>query len=335
VSGAIDDNVYAQVGDANADVSQLETLLIPVPLEITLRRPGLTVEQDAHITGTLHYSSPSAAEIAPGTLENEPVYTPVVVQPDFAQIAIGEQDGSRELSLYLSQVFREFLSLLLTGGVLLLIAPRSIQAPLHNLQARPLVCVAVGLLSFVVSFAAVPFLIVLTLLTIIIISLLQVNELTLTVAAILIIGDIGIGAAIFFIVLFVSRVVFCLALGRLIVRFITGNNGTLRQALLALLIGAAILAFAAYLPSFGWLLNALALFLGLGAILTTVMARAEIRRETVRPGRHITVQPPSLPYGSDKTRVVVPPPPPIIDTNQQPLGMDNLPEGFTWWDDDD
>ena len=31
-------------------------------------------------------------------------------------------------------------------------------------------------------------------------------------------------------------------------------------------------------------------------------------------------------------RMLIPPPPPI-DTNTDPLGMDNLPDGFHWWDD--
>lgn len=335
ITGVVDGNVYAQVGDANADVSQLETLLIPVPLEITLSRPGLRVGDNARITGELRYSGPTEAEIAAGTLETEPIYTPIVVQPDFTQIALGEQDQSRELGLFLSQVVREFLTLMLVGGVLLLLAPRSMQAPLRNLQARPLVCIGVGLLAFIISFVAVPFIMLLTALIIIVVSLLQVNELTLAIGAMLVVADIGIGAVVFFVVLFVSRVVFCLALGRLVVRFLVGDNGTLRRALLALLIGAAALALVASLPAIGWLLNAIALFLGLGAILTTIQARAEPAPDAAHSGRRITIQPPSLPRGSDELRTAPPPPPPIIDTNPQPLGMDNLPAGFTWWDDED
>lgn len=332
ITGEVNGDVTAQVGDTEADVSQLETLLIPVPLDLTLVRPGLRVGENGRIGGQLTYAGPSAAEII-GTVEREPVYNPIVVQPDFTQLNLGEEDQFRGVGLYLSQVIREFLTLALIGVIALLAAPRSIQSPLRNIQVRPLPCLGVGLLAFIITFVAVPFAILLTLLFILIISMLQVNELTLVVAAMLGVADVGVTSVLFFVVLFISRVVFSLALGKLLTRIVIADDGSLRRNLLSLAVGVVLLALANSVPSIGWVINAVTLFIGLGAILLIVQARAETVREAAPARRYnIAVQSPALPRRLDNERLLAPPPPPI-DTSTEPVGMDNLPEGFQWWDD--
>ena len=331
IAGDVTGDVTAQVGDANADVSQLETLLIPVPVDLTLVRPGLQVSQNAHVTGQLTYAGPSEAELL-GQLDQPPIYNPVVVQPDFSQLNLGEEDQFRGVGLYLSQVVREFLTLVLIGVVALLLAPRTIQSPLRNIQVRPLPCLGVGLLAFITSFVAVPFVVLITVLIIVIVSLLQVNELTLAVAAILAVGDIGIASIVFFIVLFVSRVIFSLALGKLMTRVVIADDGSLRRNVISLALGGLILALLDSIPFVGWVINAITLFIGLGAILLIVQTRAEAAREAAPSKRYIAVQAPPLPRRADSDRMLIPPPPPI-DTTSEPVGMDNLPDGFHWWDD--
>ena len=331
VAGDVAGDVNAQVGDVNADVSQLETLLIPVPVDLTLVRPGLRIGENAHVGGKLTYAGPSEAEIL-GQLDQPPTYNPIVVQPDFSQLSIGEEDRFRGLGLYLTQVVREFLTLGLIGLVALLLAPRTIQAPLRNIQVRPLPCLGVGLLAFIISFVAMPFIVLFTLLLIVIVSLLQVNELTFAIAAILTVADTGIASVLFFVVLFVSRVIFSLSLGKLLTRVVIADDGSLRRNLVSLALGALIMALLNSIPVIGWIINALTLFIGLGAILLIVQTRAEAAREAAPSKHYISVQAPSLPRRSESDRLLVPPPPPI-DTMTGPVGMDNLPEGFHWWDD--
>lgn len=331
IGGDVAGDINAQVGDAGADVSQLETLLIPVPVDLTLVRPGLRIGENAHVSGKLTYAGPSEAEIL-GRLDQPPTYNAIVVQPDFSQLTLGEEDRFRGLGLYLSQVVREFLSLGLIGVVALLLAPRTIQAPLRNIQVRPLPCLGVGLLAFIISFVAVPFVVLLTVLLIVIVSLLQLNELTFAVAAILAVADTGIASVLFFIVLFVSRVIFSLAVGKLLTRVVIADDGSLRRNLISLALGALIMALLNSIPTVGWIINALMLFIGLGAILLIVQTRAEAAREAAPTKRYISVQAPPLPRRSDSDRLLAPPPPPI-DTTSEPIGMDNLPDGFHWWDD--
>ncbi len=332
ITGEVEGDVNAQVGDTEADVSQLETLLIPVPVDLTLVRPGLRIGENARVGGQITYSGPSEAEIL-GEVALPPTYNPVVVQPDFSQITIGEEDQFRGVGLYLSQVVRELLSLLLIGAVALLLAPRSIQAPLRNIQVRPLPCIGVGLLAFIISFVAVPFVLVLTALLIFIVSLLQINELTLTFTALLTVADLGLASILFFIVLFISRVVFSLALGKLLTRMLIPDDGSLRRNIISLVVGVVIVALLNSIPVIGWVINALTAFVGLGAILLIVQARAETARDAALPKRYVAVQPPTLPRRADAPERMLIPPPPPIDTNTDPLGMDNLPDGFHWWDD--
>lgn len=332
VAGDVAGDVNAQVGDSEADVTQLETLLIPIPVDLTLVRPGLRIGENAHVGGKLTYAGPAEGEIL-GQLDQPPTYNAVVVQPDFSQLTLGEEDRFRGVGLYLSQAVREFLTLALIGVVALVLAPRSIQSPLRNIQVRPLPCLGVGLLAFIISFVAVPFIVLLTVLLIVVISLLQVNELTLSVAAILSVADVGLASVIFFIVLFVSRVVFSLALGKLLTRLVMADDGSLRRNLISLALGALILALLDSIPMVGWIINALALFIGLGAILLIVQTRAEAAREAAPTKRYISVQAPPLPRRSSEADRLLAPPPPPIDTTTEPVGMDNLPDGFHWWDD--
>ncbi len=333
VDGTLTGNIEAQVGDSNADVSQLQGLLIPFPIDLTLNQPGLHVNEGAHVAGRLHYSGPTEGEIAPNTLAQDVVYTPVLVQPDLTQIALGEQDQSRGLSIYLAQVVREFLTLGIIGLIGLLLVPRALQAPQRNLAARPLPCLGVGMLSFIISFVAVPFVILLTILVVVAVGLLQVNELTISIGTILGVIDVGGTSVLFFVVIFVSRVVLCLALGRVLIHLLLGDDRSPRAMWLGLLVGVALLAIVASLPVIGWIINAIAAFLGLGAILIILQSRVEAARDATATPRIVTVSPPTMPRRGEDPRLV-PPPPPILDDNPQPPGMGNLPDGFKWWEDE-
>ncbi len=333
VNGTLTGDVEAQVGDTNADVSQLQSLLIPFPIDLTLNQPGLHVNEGALVAARLHYSGPTEADIAPNTTMQDPIYTPVLVQPDLTQIALGEQDQSRGLSVYLAQVVREFLTLGIIGLIGLLLVPRALQAPQRSLRARPLPCLSVGLLSFIISFVAVPFVILLSILVVVAVGLLQVNELTIVIGTILGVTDIGGASVLFFVVIFVSRVVLCLALGRALIHLLFGDDHSSRAIWLGLLVGIVLLSVVASLPVIGWIVNAVAAFLGLGAILIILQSRIELARDANPPPRIVTVAPAAMPRRSEDPRLV-PPPPPILDDNPPPVGMSNLPEGFHWWDDE-
>jgi cytoskeletal protein CcmA (bactofilin family) len=326
INGSVAGDVDAQVGDASADVSQVETFLLP--FNVDLNNPGLRIGETASIDGQLSYAGPSEAEIAEGAAVADPLYTPVLVQPDFAQIAPGEADNA--LGLYAGQVAREFVTLALIGVIALALMPRTLQAPLRMVQVRPLSSIGVGLLTFILSFPILLIVVLLSVLVVVALWLLQLRDLVFAGSGVLGFLNLGSASLFYFIAIFIGRVIVCLAVGRMVVRWLWGDMRGWRVLYVSLLAGTALLALVASLPVIGWVVNALAVFLGLGAIITLIQARLEAARVAAPPPSQYAV----LVRHPDEPRLIPPPPPPVIDDSPRPLGMDNLPAGFRWWDDE-
>ena len=324
IGGQVNGDVDATVGDPEAgDGSQLQTLLIPFRFDINLRQPGLVVTADATIDGVLRYTGATEGQIN-GELAQPPVYLPIITRPDLTQPILTESDNAQWLGSYLTQVIREFVTLGAIGVIGLALFPRQMVTPLINLRFRPLSSLGVGLLTFVLSFAGLIIVVLLALLLIFALAMLRLGDLVL--ASSLLLGVMGGGAAggFYIVALFVSRVIFSLALGRAIVWLIIGDDGSLRLLYLSLAVGLALLALVAWLPVLGWMLNFAALALGLGAILITFM------QQLSRPGP--APQPVQIPSRVEVARYI---PPPTIEDQPNDPGMRNLPEGFDWWGDDD
>jgi hypothetical protein len=92
-----------------------------------------------------------------------------------------------------------------------------------------------------------------------------------------------------------------------------------------LVVGVALLAVLYSLPLIGWLLSAVSAFLGLGALLLII--RGQVRGIREAPGIRVRLLSPF--------RDIPQIPPPMIGDSTRPPGMDNLPEGFRWWENDD
>ncbi|MCC6616969.1 MAG: polymer-forming cytoskeletal protein [Anaerolineae bacterium] len=330
IDGSVAGDVNADVGDSESTgVTELQTFLTLLPIDLTLVRPGLRVGEGASIDGRLSYSAPSEGVIE-ADLANTPVYTPVIVQPDLVQItAITEpEDAGREIGVFLRQVLREFAALAFVGALALLITPGAMQALLRSLTSRPLPSLGLGLLTFIASF---PVLVILTLLSLLIIfalGLLQLGDFTVAGAALLGVANLSFASAFYFIAIFVTRALACLWLGRFIVRMLRNRLGTNVSVYVELIVGCLVLAFLFSLPVIGWLISALSAFFGLGAILTYLQGYFEARRRL--PAMRMAT-PVRLPSRSEDARHY---PPPMLDSGSHGPGMDNLPEGFHWWGED-
>jgi hypothetical protein len=115
----------------------------------------------------------------------------------------------------------------------------------------------------------------------------------------------------------------------MLVRVALGDDSGPRMNYLSLLIGIALLALLSPLPVIGWIINAFVLFLGLGAVMIGAQGQMRVYRD-VGTAMPLRVSPPLLPRRAENSR---PLPPPILDDQPRSVGMENLPEGFTWWDD--
>jgi hypothetical protein len=327
VDGTVQGNIDATVGDSQSgDASQLQTLLAPFRFEVDLIDPGLLVTEDGQIDGQLRYTAPGAGEIN-GTLENEASFTPIVTVPDLTQIDFTDEDSVLWFNNFLGGALREFVSLTLIGVLGLTIVPRAVQSPLQNLRWRPLNSIGVGILTFFMSF--VIWIVVLLLLVLLVVIFLLLTLGDLVIVALMSFGLLNVGATsiFYFVAFYVSRVLVALAFGRVLVRLLIGDDGSQRILYISLVVGAALLALLMWLPVVGWVFNALALVLGLGAVVLT-LASLQARARTLSQPTAVSVP----------GRVMLTPdvpPPPIIDTKPNTPGMDNLPKGFRWWNEDD
>ncbi len=316
VDGAINGDVDATVGDPTTNVSQLDTVLRQL-FNVGVMNPGLRVTERGSIQGHLSYTGPVEGEIE-GTLRSEPEFTRILVLPDIIQ-----QDTPRVVSTYVSEVVREFLTLTIVGVVGLLLMPHTLLSPIRNLQMRPAPSLSVGLITFIVSLPFWLIILALVAVVILILLLLQLGGLIIAVSALL--GLIFLlGASIFyFVAIYVTRVIVALGLGRALMRMGPGDSHHPRIAYVHLLAGVALLAVLYSLPLIGWLLSAVSAFLGLGALLLII--RGQVRMIRDAPGTRVRLLP--------RLREI-PAIPPMIGDSKRPPGMDNLPEGFRWWEDD-
>ncbi|MBZ0296871.1 MAG: hypothetical protein K8L99_30195 [Anaerolineae bacterium] len=331
IAGNVQGDVDASVGDSlSGNSSQVETLLVPLRflnLEVHLDDPGLIIAENAILGGQLDYTASSPGLIE-GELANEPVFRQVVTGPDFTQSDLTSEENFTWFSRYITNVIQESVTLALIGSLALLVLPRQIQGTLFNLRRRPLSSLGIGILTFILSFTV--WIVILLLIVLIIFVLLALQLGDLVVISLMTIGVINIGGAgiFYFVAIYVSRVVVSLAIGRLFVLTVLKRSGTQPStAYISMVVGAVIFGMLTWLPLIGTLIAALTLALGLGAI-TILVTRIQFReppRPQPSPGWSV------LPEININQK---PLPPPIINDREEGPGMENLPKGFNWWEEE-
>lgn len=325
IDGRVGGDVDASVGDPqSSDHHQLQTLLVPFRFDINLIPPGLTVTKQGQIEGQLTYTSTHEGTIE-GQLANPPVFNQIVNTPSLTPMNLNEESNAAWLANYLTLVIREFVTLGIIGAAAVFLLPRPIQMPLQHLRARPLSSFGIGILTFILSFAV--WLVALLILILLIGLFLTLRLTDLAFVGLMAVGlfNIGGAGAFYFVAIYISRIVVCLFVGRVLVRVSLGDDGTSRMAYLNLVAGVALLSALGVLPYIGSAINALALAFGLGAIFITLSQWREIPRR----------QPVAVPLPTTSGAIRQIPPPPIAEERPLGPGMQNLPEGFEWWDDDE
>lgn len=335
IGAPVGGEIYAEVGDPLSDgVLELGALL--TPLAVSVIDPGLRITNAGDLAGQLTYRSVAAGRIE-GDLASEAIFIPyeraiTLEQPsDFVQ-------GLRN---YLSQVSREFITLGLVGVLTLLLLPRLVQSPLNALRWRPIPSLGVGLIAFLLSFPIFLIMLAISIVLVLLVGLAGLADLTAATAVLLGVVNFSGAGLFYFVAIFISRVIVGLAIGRVIMRWLWKDSPGLRAWLAALGIGLLALALVASLPVVGWIMNAVAAFLGLGSMLTYLQKQLERARDTAIPAAGIQISRDHIPVGapplpSDQPRPSLPPPadsPPALDDDPRTTpGMDNLPTGFSWWE---
>lgn len=329
--GQAGNDINAVVGDPEATgISQLQALVVPFSRDIQLVNPGLVVAQSSTIAGNLSYSGSTEGDIQ-GNIIGKTDFTQIITQPDFTQIINTENESG--LRLFLSQALRDFLILGLVGIVGLVFAPKQFQIPLRSMSSRPWPSLGVGLLAFILSFPIIIVALLLIILLVIIpLILLQFDGLfALLVSGVLVGSWGGLTSLFYFAAIFVSRAMVSLLVGRTIVRWSIGDDGSQRIAIIGLAVGLIVISVLVSLPLVGVIISAISAFFGLGAILIMLQNQLRHYRERLYgPPVSRLISTTYQPHQADSVHTL---PPPLIEDVHSPPGMENLPIGFTWWDD--
>ncbi len=332
VEGRVDGNVTAKVGGGDTSPSFIP---FPFPFTVSFQTPGLTLRPDGRIGGDLAYSGPNQGTID-GEVEGAIAFNHVLPRPDITQAGTEmEEVRLGEVILrYLSTVVTDVLSLMAAGVLMMAIAPAWIREPALIVPRHTPSSFGWGL---ILALLAAPVSLILLLVSILLLVLLSaitlggftwMGLLLLALLNMLVIGGLS------FVILFLARLVISDLIGQRLGRRLFHANGRLLVNLLSLLIGAVIYALLTNvpLPWVGLILNAIGIFIGLGAI---ALHARHIYQRVTRP-----VPPPAAPstipspYPPRLEALLGNRPPPPPDSTEPPWpGMTNLPEGFEfdWW----
>lgn len=314
IDAPVGGHVDATVGNPESSGAN-ELAALMSPLNITLNAPGLRVGPEGVVGGTLTYEGPVA-----GVIEAEQPNPPVFIATlDPATVLPTTPDSFAESVLrYLVQVGREWAVLAIIAAIGLLLAPRALQYPLNGLYERPIASIGIGLIAFIISFPIFLILLVFSILIVLVFVLIAFTDFASLLAVLFGVLNFSGAGLFYFVAIFIARIVVCLAIGRWALRRLRITVSPGRAPLAAALLGALILAALASAPFIGAFVNALAAFLGLGALIVRLQARADA--PALRPAGTLRV-----------LRERPPLPPPLSDDEPTAPGSENLPIGFNWW----
>ena len=329
LTSVVHGDVYAAVGNPASVATDLETLLLPLEIELSAVTPGLAIASNATIHGALEYLGPVEAEIG-GAVQGGVTYhstTPAIIP------ITPEHDLSR---LFLEQFKREIAVLLTVGLLGTIIAPTQFRRPLANLRKRPASSFVIGMLLFILSFPIALIMILISATIVLLLALLQLDGVLLVIGSLLTLIDLSVIGVFYFTAILLARAIFAIGVGQLVLRIAAGREAPRQMPRVSLLAGVILLAVLASLPEVGFLFNALALFMGLGAIAGAVAdwlhafrANTDERQQTATLDQSAIVsRSPSDRQVEEMAPAARGPSAALLPPSSQAVGFEDLPEGF-------
>jgi len=321
IRGRVGGQIDASVGDWRRDTD------IPgLPFyNISFNDPGLAIGEDAFIGGDLNYEAPARRPIPPGVVQGRIRYDAIVSQPDITNLRESDS-AARLLRNYAGSVLRDVITLLLIGVPLLLLWPDIVTQPAQHIRRRTIPAAGWGLVAFMLAF---PFSIILILLSLIVLALLlaiSLEELAIIAGAGMLIGNLAFIAGFGFLLLYMGRVVVSFAIGYLVFRFLLPrpNSSPLRRSLWALVVGSVIYALLTNvpLPPLGLIFELVTALAGVGAVVMFLRMWFYNARTAAE-----------MPAMVGAEALAPAPIPTFFEESPGQPGMDNLPEGFTGFED--
>jgi cytoskeletal protein CcmA (bactofilin family) len=322
VNGVVAGNIDAKVGDARRKASVPD---LPI-YDISFENRGLQIGPNALIGGNVSYRSATPSQIPGGVVQGRIRFQRIGGQPDITKVA-RPRDAAQILRSYLVTSLRDLLTLMIVGLVGLLLVPNVVRQPAQQIQQRTIPAIGWGLATFMFSIPVVIMVVLIGLVVVLILYFVRLNALTLMVGIGLVVVSSGMVGGIGFLLFFMGRVVVSFMIGQLVYRYALHlpEQGTLRRWASVLLIGAAAYALLTNVPvpALGLIIELVTALAGVGAVV--MYLRSAINVSVLFTSRPEETEPPISPLA---------PPAPEQPEGEVPSGLENLPEGFSGFDED-
>jgi len=322
VSGVVAGNIDAKVGDARR-----KTNVPNLPIyDISFKNRGLQIGPKAVIGGDVAYRSATPSQIPGGVVKGRIRFQRTGGQPDITKAA-RPKDAAQILRDYLITSLRDMLTLVIVGLVGLRVVPNVIQQPAQQIRRRTISAIGWGLATFMFSIPLVIVVVLIGLLVVLILYFAKLNALTLMVGIGLLIVSSGMVGGIGFLLFFLGRVVISFMIGQLVYRYVLQlpETGPMRRWAGMLLIGAAVYALLTNVP-----VPALGLIFELVTALAGVGAVVMYLRSAINVSGLFAPRPEETEPSLELSGVVVP----EREEVEAQAGLDDLPEGFSGFDED-
>jgi hypothetical protein len=219
------------------------------------------------------------------------------------------------------------LTLIIVGLVGLRVVPNVVQQPAQQIRRRTIPAIGWGLATFMFSIPLVIMVVLIGLLVVLVLYFVKLNALTLMVGIGLLIVSSGMVGGIGFLLFFMGRVVISFMIGQLVYRYALQlpESGPLRRWAGMLLIGASAYALLTNVP-----VPALGLIIELVTALAGVGAVVMYLRSAINVSGLFAPRPEETEPSFELPGVVAP----EREEVEGQTGLDNLPEGFSGFDED-
>jgi hypothetical protein len=272
ISGKVGGDVTVEVGEEEAGFTGAPVMFSG--RAVPMMAPGLHIKEGAQIEGKLTYTSrnrfdiPTGAEPKGGTVYQTPV--PEVGDDEEVEIPTKEVAGAGAFAVLLAILnwiwaqVRRLLTLLLIGSILFWLVPAKMKEIAAILREKPWPSLGWGFVTSIGFWVAFITIFVITMIVGIFLAVITFGNLAAAVFVIGIVGDWALLVGFLILWFWVSKVVFCFVGGQWILeRFRAEWTG---PWIWPLLIGVVLFTIVRAIPCFGFVVEAILTFFGLGAM---------------------------------------------------------------------
>jgi hypothetical protein len=278
IAGRIGGNVEVSVSEPDPDFEAAQPFFqtwVPAPM----MPPGFRMAEGAEIGGKLTYTSgsegeiESGAEIGGGIAYQTPVPPPAEVEE--VKVLTPQQVM---LNWSLNQL-RRLIALLVVGLLLVWIVPGPVREAATALQTRPWGSLGWGILTVIFVCVAVPVVGFLMIVLDLILGALGLGGLVVSVTGLGFLTNATIIVGFLIAAGYVTKIVFSLLVGRMLLERIREPWGAGR--VWPMVLGVVLFAIIRAIPILGWFIGLIVTLLGLGAL--WLMAWEALRRRRAAP----------------------------------------------------